>query len=1657
MNFQWQPKKYLITLLKVIGWISLSVIGLLILVALAIQVPYIQNKLTQKAVSFLKGKIGTEVTLEHISLSIPKKIVLTGLYVEDQQQDTLLYAGKLGIDTDLWALTQRSIELNNIELSDVTGNVTRSERDSAFNFNFIVTAFATDTTVVPDTTQAPWNFSIGDISLNKINVFFNDRLMGNEIALQLGALALSLEEFDLENSVIKADNIDLENVIISVIQNKVAADTVDVAPDSSTSSSSFDFGVNEINLKNIQARYHHAAKGQKLALTLGELDLDARHIDLKNQLIDVKTFSLQNTFISYHQMAGYEKAPKTESQPSKTPSEPWKISVKELNLADNSIQYHNFDKPLQREAFDTNHLWITKLNTQASNMNWEGENMNAELSNLSFYERSGFVIESLSTAFLMTKNSIELDNFKFISPNSNIALNAETEFSSLQTLSESYPDAAINLNIQKSIIGIRDIRFFAPAIFDSLPLKIARNTTIQLDTEIHGHLKDLSINHLDLQALSNTSLSVKGKIALRKDRDPFFDMQLEKFYTTKSDIKSILVDSLIPPTLALSEWINIRGNVKGDMNSPNVKTILTSSFGEIDLDAELHRDTFSNLSEYKANVKLKDFNIGKLLKKESSMGPITLAVSVDGSGLKMEELDTQVKLHVQSFLYNGYNYHDLMVDGKLKKYFFSGLAELQDDNLNFKLEGDLDYNQEVPKYQFTFELKNADFKALNLSVRPLKARGTLDIDLATSDFKVINGDLGIRKFAIFNGNDVYAVDSLLFASIDQEGQSEISIRSDILDGNFEGTINLYSLSEVIRRHFNNYFSLHDTAYKKPAQPQNFKFDLSIKNTDLLTEIIIPELDPFVPGIIRGEFDSNEDKLNLSVALAKIRYAGIGSDSITFDVTSDKKKLAYTLSLRDILIDTLHIEALKLQGNVANDSIRTKLVILDSLQKDKYVLGGVFHSLEKVFQFRFLQNEVVMNYAPWTTPPDNSLQFTAKGIQAHNFSITNINEMIALKTSNDQDSVVSIVFKDLNLQNITKLVEGTTPVDGLANGDLNMMAAEEGAFNSTLRIDNLKILNQQWGNLSLALGKTSSGPLNIDLALNGEKTSLEADGYLSSNLTPSEINFEARILKLDLATIEPLTGGKLKNTKGNVTGQFAISGITSNPDIEGQLNFNKVSFTPSIINSEFTLDDEKITIEDGQIILTAFELKDNQNNVAKLDGKITTEAFSNFDLNLKLSAKNFQVLNSTEKDNELFYGNVKVTTQANITGSLDQPIVDMNINLSDESNFTYVVPQSEKGVLEQKGIVEFIDRDAKKDPFLASINTRDTIKSTFKGIDISANIELNDNETLNIIIDPATGDKLSVKGNSTLTFDHDPTGDMTLTGRYEITEGSYDLSFYKLVKRKFEIEKGSTIIWSGNPLDATLNIRAIYEVETSAIELISNQTNDAQQLNQYKQRLPFLVYLQIKGELLAPEISFQLDLKESKRNAFGGSVYAKLRDINTRESELNKQVFALLILKRFISDNPLENRAGSDVTSTARRSVSKLLSEQLNRLSQNIKGVELSFDVKSYEDYSSGSAEGQTQVQLGLSKSLFDDRLVVKVAGNFEVEGETSNQNSVSDYIGDLALEYKLTEDGRFRITGFRNSNFDLISGELIETGVGLIYIKDYDTLRELFKANAKEK
>ena len=254
---QSKTKKVLVKSLKVIGWIVGSVLALLLLTIAAFQLPAVQQKVTQKAVAFLKKKIGTDVTIESLYISFPKNIVMKGLYLEDQARDTLLYAGKLSINTDLWALTKNKIQLSKINLENTTVNVLRQEGDSAYNFSYILAAFAGDSTAVPDTLeQKGWDFSLRTINLENIKTRYHDGLTGNNLDVALGLFEVDFDKFDLKNNAFRLGDITLENARADFVQTKLSEVTQKV-DEQTPDSASLDLTFDKILLKNILTIFKH--------------------------------------------------------------------------------------------------------------------------------------------------------------------------------------------------------------------------------------------------------------------------------------------------------------------------------------------------------------------------------------------------------------------------------------------------------------------------------------------------------------------------------------------------------------------------------------------------------------------------------------------------------------------------------------------------------------------------------------------------------------------------------------------------------------------------------------------------------------------------------------------------------------------------------------------------------------------------------------------------------------------------------------------------------------------------------------------------------------------------------------------------------------------------------------------------------------------------------------------------------------------------------------------------------------------------------------------------------------------------------------------------------------------------------------------------------
>jgi hypothetical protein len=332
-----------------------------------------------------------------------------------------------------------------------------------------------------------------------------------------------------------------------------------------------------------------------------------------------------------------------------------------------------------------------------------------------------------------------------------------------------------------------------------------------------------------------------------------------------------------------------------------------------------------------------------------------------------------------------------------------------------------------------------------------------------------------------------------------------------------------------------------------------------------------------------------------------------------------------------------------------------------------------------------------------------------------------------------------------------------------------------------------------------------------------------------------------------------------------------------------------------------------------------------------------------------------------------------------------------------------------------------------------------------------------------VVDPRNGDVVHLQGEAHLNGGIDPSGKTNLTGTYQVESGSYNLA-YATVKRTFNFKKGSTITWTGDPTSADVNLTAVYVANVPPIDLVSQQLGgDASTTTMYKQKLPFNVNLNLKDQLLKPTITFDIVLPDSSYEVSPDviqTVDTRLSQIRQDPNEMNKQVLGVLVLGHFIGDNPLQSQGGSSgINGAIRSSVSSLLSDQLNKLAGNlIGGVQLSFDLTSGADYSTGTEQNRTDLNVGLSKNFLNDRITVTVGNNFNLEGQNQPGQKTTDIAGNLSVNYKLTEDGRYLIRAYRKDEFIVVEGQVVETGVGFTITYEYNRFKELFrKKTPKEK
>ncbi len=1647
------------TVLKVFAWIIGVVIFLILLVYVLIQVPAVQNFAKNKVVAYVQGKIKTKVEIGRLSLDFPKRLVLENIYFEDQKKDTLLYGGKIRVDISLFKLLSNEVDLSYLELNSVKANIYRTYPDTSFNFDYIVKAFAGEQkNPKPKDTSAPMKFNIGKIVLKNILAKFRDDESGNNVYFYLGSFNTSIRTFDPDKLIFKIKNIDVADINAKIYQYKPLIKNKDslssVAPPSAASSHPT-LQLDGVSFKRVLFNYRNDVSALAAFLKIGELSTHPQNINLQNLNVDLKDIVFNNSVIKVALGKSQEAKETKDVVAAKTDSQlnnPWKFLLTKVDFNNNEIIYDdNNSKPLN-EGFDASHLHIKNFVFNGDSMSFTPAVFEGNVNQLAFNEKSGLQLQKFHTKFYYSDSGASLTNLLLQTDGTVIQNHLIIKYPSLAAAKKNMGSVYVDASLPNSKIAVKDILAFMPSYKRNL--QAYKISVIKLNAAAKGYLKDISIPIFEVSGFGDTYVKLSGRLqGLPDAKRAYYDVKINQFTSTKKDILSVLPPKALPSNINLPDRFALNGFFKGSMSAFATQLALKTNKGNINIDGSMKP---GNAYAIKAN--LQNVDAGYLTKQPQNVGIITANITASGSGFDVKKANAKYNLDVISAQLKGYTYKGLNVNGEINQGVDHTTASIKDQNISLNLDATADLHSTYPPLKLDLLIDTLNAKALNLMTDTLSVSGHIVADLPSTNPDNLVGTINITNLSVTRAGQQLNTDSLSVVASGDSTNKSIVINSDAINAALVGQYKLTQIGQALQQIINRYYKLPGYQQKNIAA-ENWKFDATIHPQGLLLQLA-PQIKGSDSIIVNAHLNTAQNDLGLTAKSRRIIASGNQIDSLNVNMQTTADSLNADVSVQGIKTASTQLYKTSIDAAVANNQLSADVNSKDQKGNSQYILGALLNQVGSGFKVS-LKPDLMLDYSKWNVGAGNSIQYDSTGVIVNNFSVSQGNQSLNINsTAPSVTAPIKVDIRNFEIATITKLAhQDSLLASGVINGTAEITNPTKNmVFTSDITVNNLTYKLDTIGNVQIKVNNQTANAYNADVAITGNNN----DVHLTGNYYTGEGRMDLHLAmnELNLAIIKPFAVGQLDDIRGILKGNVNIKGTTASPQVDGSFNFQNASLVPTISGERFTLPNDAITVNSQGIHFNQFTMLDSSGNKAILNGDVLTTDFKNYSFNLTLNAHDFTVVNAPQSTDRIVYGKLNINADAQIKGDMTSPNVTGDLRVNKVTDFTLVLPQTDPEVVSRNGVVNFVDEDHPTDTITRNYALDSVSMNKVKGIDVNANIETDSSAKFTVIVDERNGDALTLKGRANLNGGIDKSGKVTLTGSYQLQSGSYNLSL-SLLKRQFLIQQGSTITWTGDPTDANIDVTAVYVANTAPIDLMQSSLagRSTEEITRYKEKLPFQVALHMTGELLKPIITFDITLPD-RVDAQWPDVDTKLQQVRADQNELDKQVFALLLLGRFVQENPfVSSGGGGGVADEVRASASRILTDQLNNLAGSlIKGVDVNFGVTSGTDYSTGNAAERTDLNVTVSKKLLNDRLRVNVGSNFEVEGPSNGNASAANPAGDLSVDYQLTKDGRYLVRVYRLNEYESeIDGQVIETGMSFILTFDYDKLSQLFTGRKEAK
>lgn len=1551
-----------------------------------IQQPKVQTYLVHKVSEYLSKELGSTVKVDSVSISFIRTLDIYGVYLSSQKNksDTILYVNKLGADLMLGKnlveqithLRDKRIYVDNISMDGLRLYGYRGIDDSLYNYQFILSKFAS--------------------------------------------------------------------------KNKKAADTT-------INSSPLELKLNKLNLTNGKIILDDHFKDKRFDIQFTKVFIDLKELNVNHLKIDAKQIELVDPFFKLTQYNEKEKKP--SGKPSKGfdvqgLGKKLNITIDKLTIANgiHSMDFHHKDQ--KAGTFLISRMNIHEIQLDFRNYRWDSTGMHVDMKKLQAQADSNAHVKKLEGIALLDNGGIYLDNADIAFNDSRIRGNLSIQFlDEWRSFRDFQNKVILKADLKEVLAKSKDVGVFAPKLLKYLPANVAMHGSIK------GKLANLRIDELDLKTGKNTVINITGNIkGLPKINQTLFDIKANTITTSTNDLKTLLPFFKMPEQLKNAGTIHFKGSYFGFINDFVARgNLTTSNLGSITTDVRMSFPK-GKAPNYSGNIIATKINIAELTGNHKLFGTADVDLNANGNGFNAKDLNTRLTGTIRNFYFNGFVFDKIKVDGLLDKKKFKGKAFYDDNCLLIDFNGTADFNEKLPKFDFVTSIKNADLKKLNFTKDTLMISLNGEVHAIGNNIENLKGTGKFSNLILQNAKDILVLSDVDIDLQNDGSTKNYTITSDQFNANFVGEFDPVTLVPSMKVFLSNYSKLIKPKEKdyKLSRPQQLEASLKLKSDFGLFKVFVPDLKYISELDLNASINTEENLFEINAKMDSANYKNIAFNNIGLTGDIQDRDLLLNSEIKKIQSGKTAIEDIHLGINSSLEQLLTHLNISNDTSDNAVRLLSTLDFNKDTITAKILNSKLMLNKKVWTVQKENELVIIDSIFIAKNFSLIQDKQKINIQNGRNTLSDAKINIENLDLIDIGQLIDSTGAIkNGKLSGTVNLKnILTKLQANADITINDLQVLDYKVKYIGLdgVYGRNGKKIIEAGGTIEDDNYQLSFDGTYDMQVPGKEnLDVDADIEKVNLNFLEALLKKELLVPRAFVKGNVKVTGNIKKPVLLGEAQIiDTAELKMRYLGTTFKLVNEEVKLTQKGFDFGEMTVYDNYGNTALVSGKLQHSGFKNFKAeNVSFSAPSgFNFMNITYDDNQDFYGKVFAKGEVSISGFFNDLFIDVT-RMETMKNTEFNLPVSDKAADKGYSFVKFVD-------------PRDTIKkidykSKISGLNLNMNITATPDAVANIILDPSSNDKIIGRGEGNLNLTMNKKGELNIEGTYNLTEGKYDFNFQGILNKTFNVRKGSTINFNGDPLKAELNIVGLYNVKAASVRNIVDSNSTIK-----NRTFPIDLNLLITGTLEKTKIGFRIAPTEGSASAQSDELMRVLDEISKNDAEVDKQAGTLLLFSSFwplgtASDQKFQAYSNT-VTQLLTSQISKLLSQGL---SQVIKGASIDLllsDLESKESRNFGFSYKQ---------ELLGSRLILTIGGNVNfgnanntvantTTGQTTNNTGIA---GDFLLEYLVTPDGRIRLKTYaRTTNYttDIINQDRVRTGGAISFQKDFDSLKELFRPKNKK-